>query len=199
VLKSFLNNNDVGMSSINPSFLKKLEQHFSVLGWKPNTKSVYFRTLRSTINKAIIDRYLIKDKNPFNSYSISHMKNETVKRAISQQDIKNLEAQDTENPKERMAQNYFMFSYYCSGINFMDFAKIKVSQVSTLEGNTFLVYFRSKSKKLMNIQLVPQALAIFKRYSMDKEKDDYLFTVLDKETHIEPKTVYNRIYNIQGK
>ena len=196
VLKTFLAKKDVSLSSVNPSFLKKLEQHFNVLRWKPNTMSFYFRSLRSTINKAIVDDYLIKDKNPFNRYSISHLKNETIKRAISQSDIKKLEALKIEDPKEKLAQDYFMFSYYCSGINFMDFAKIKVSQVSTLEGNTFLVYFRSKSKKLMNIQLVPQALAIFERYGMDKEKDDYLFTVLDKETHIEPKTIYNRIYKV---
>jgi site-specific recombinase XerD len=196
VLKSFLNKNDVGMSSINPAFLKKLEQHFSVLGWKPNTMSVYFRTLRSTINRAIVDGFLVKDKNPFNSYSISHLKNETAKRAISQKDIKILEALETANEKERLAQDYFLFSYYCSGINFMDFAKFKVSQIHTLDGKSFLSYFRSKSKKLMNIQLVPQALEIIERYVANKENDDYLFPVLDKEIHKLPKTIFNRIEKV---
>ena len=196
VLKIFLNKKDVGISSINPAFLKKLEQHFNVLGWKPNTMSVYFRTLRSSINKAIVDGYLIKDKNPFNSYSISHLKNETAKRAISQQHIKILEALETANPKERLAQDYFLFSYYCSGINFMDFAKFKVSQIHILEGKSFLSYFRSKSKKLMNIQLVPQASEIIERYVTNKENDDYLFPVLDKEIHKLPKTIANRIEKV---
>ena len=71
--------------------------------------------------------------------------NETIKRAISKSGIKNFETLKIEDPKEKLAQDYFMFSYYCSGINFMDFAKIKVSQVSTLEGDTFLTYFRSLS------------------------------------------------------
>jgi hypothetical protein len=122
-----------------------------------------------------------------------YLMNETEKRAINQSDIEKLEALKIEETKEKLAQDYFMFSYCCSSINFMDFAKIKVSQVSTLEGKTFLTYFRSKSKKLKNIQLIPKALTIFKSYSIDKEKDDYLFAVLDKETHIEPKTIYNRI------
>ncbi len=92
VLKKFLRNKDISITSVDPAFLKKLEQHFRVLGWKPNTMSVYLRTLRSTINKSIVDGYLNKDKNPFNTYSISHLKNETVKRAISQIEVKKLEA-----------------------------------------------------------------------------------------------------------
>ncbi|WP_341228405.1 site-specific integrase [uncultured Arcticibacterium sp.] len=196
VLTIFLKKKDISLTSITPSFLKKLEQHFRVLGWKPNTMSVYFRTLRSTINKAIVDGYLNKDKNPFTNYSISHLKNETDKRAISQTEVKKLEALEITHPKEKLAQDFFMFSYYCSGMNFMDFAKIEVSQVYTIEGKSFLSYTRSKTKKLLNVQLVPQALDIFQRYNEYKESNDYIFPVLDKARHIEPKSIANRIQKV---
>ncbi len=196
VLDKFLGGTDVGITSVTPSFLKRLEQNFNVIGWKPNTMSVYFRTLRATINKAIIDGCFPKSKNPFESYSISHLKNETIKRAISQKDVKKLEALECEDSKEKLAQDFFMFSYYCSGINFMDFAKIKVSQIQNQENKSFLTYFRSKSKKLMNVQLVPQAQAIANYYSEGKTDEDYLFSVLDLLKHDTPKKIANRIFKV---
>ncbi len=75
----------------------------------------------------------------------------------------------------------------------MDFAKLKVSQVNALGDKFFLSYFRSKSKKLMNIQLVPQALEIFMLYSYNKGQDDFLFPILLKGQHEKPKTIHNRI------
>jgi site-specific recombinase XerD len=196
VLKTFLIGKDVSLSFVDTAFLKKLEQHFNVLGFKPNTMSVYFRTLRATINKAIKDKFIDKAKNPFNDYSISHLKNETVKRAITQSQIKKIESLMLKDPKQQLAQDYFMFSYYCSGMNFKDFAHLKLSNIEDNGGNAFVIYTRSKTQKLMSIQLVPQVLEIISRYNSYKEEDDYIFPVLDRRVHIKPISIDNRIKKV---
>jgi site-specific recombinase XerD len=196
VLKTFLICKDVSLSFVDTAFLKKLEQHFNVLGFKPNTMSVYFRTLRATINKAIKDKFIDKAKNPFNDYSISHLKNETVKRAITQSQIKKIESLMLKDPKQQLAQDYFMFSYYCSGMNFKDFAHLKLSNIEDNGGNAFVIYKRSKTQKLMSIQLVPQVLEIISRYNSYKEEADYIFPVLDRRVHIKPISIDNRIKKV---
>ena len=196
VLKIFLKNKDVSIRVVDTAFLKKLEQHFNLNGFKPNTMSVYFRTLRATINKAIIDKYVSKEKNPFSEYSIAHLKNETAKRAISKVEMKNIESLKLDNPKQRLAQDFFLFSYYCSGMNFKDFAHLKFSNLEKQGDNDFIIYTRSKTQKLMSIQLVPQALEIIERYALHKSTDDYIFPILDKDVHQKPITIDNRIKKV---
>lgn len=196
VLKIFLNNKDVTLTSIDTAFLKKLEQHFNLRSYKPNTMSVYFRTLRATLNKAIKDKYLNKVQNPFTDYSIAHLKNETVKRAITRDEIKRIEKLEVNDPKQQLAQDFFMFSYYCSGMNFKDFAQLKLKNVEKIDKNMFVIYTRSKTKKLMSVQLVPQALEIINRYKPHKGDQDYIFPILYKDTHISPITIDNRIKKV---
>lgn len=197
VLTSAYPGKEIFFNELTPSFLRKLEQYFNERSFNPNTQGVYFRTLRSTVNKAIMEDLLNAESNPFKKYSISHLKNETEKKAITQAEIKKIEALEVSNDKYlQLAQDFFMFSYYCSGINFIDFAQLKWLNISIRNDNYHLHYVRSKTKKGISVQLNYQAKAILFKYGDISLKDVYIFPVLDAKRHHTPVSISNRVQKI---
>ena len=196
VMKTFIGDNDLTLTNILPSTLKKLEQSFLIKNFKGNTMNLYFRTLRATLKRAIIDGLIEEEKNPFNKFNFSHMKNETAKRSISRKEIKEFEALEISGDRiKKLAQDFFMWSYYTHGQNFKDFAELKGENIQIKEGKYIMIYFRSKTKKIFTIQLLPQAIEILYRYYSGDSKQ-FIFPILDNKTHISPVTINNRIKKV---
>ncbi|WP_255077679.1 site-specific integrase [Lacihabitans sp. CCS-44] len=195
VLKLYLGDRKLQFTDIKKSFLTKFEQHLKTEGLNPNTMSVYFRTLRATINKAIDQEILGKGENPFSDYSISHLKNETEKRAISKEDVRKIEnIPTTANTKLSLAQDFFMFSYYSSGTNFQDVALMKWKNLKIVQEDIIMDYLRSKTGKKMTIKLPPKAVDIINKYkSLTYGPENYIFPFLDSQRHIKPMTIANRL------
>ena len=53
----------------------------------------------------------------------------TRKRALSMNEIKRIEDFKSDNPQLNWARDLFMFSFYCMGMNFVDMANLKVSDI----------------------------------------------------------------------
>jgi integrase len=195
VMKRFMGDKKLAFTDIKKSFLQKFEQHLKSEGLIPNTMSVYFRTLRATINKAIDQEILGKEENPFSDYSISHLKNETEKRAISKEDIRKIEnISTTPNSQLSLAQDFFMFSYYSSGTNFKDVALLKWKNLRFEQDGITMEYVRSKTGKKMTIPLPPKAVDIVNKYkNLTYGSENYIFLFLDKDVHIKPMTIDNRL------
>ncbi|OYU93939.1 MAG: hypothetical protein CFE21_18290 [Bacteroidetes bacterium B1(2017)] len=195
VLKLYMGDKKLAFTDIKKSYLTKFEQHLKSEGLNPNTMSVYFRTLRATINKAIDQEILGKGENPFTEYSISHLKNETEKRAISKEDVKKIEGIITaQNTPLSLAQDFFMFSYYSSGTNFKDVALLKWKNLTIVPEDIIMVYVRSKTGKKITVKLPPKAVDIIHKYkSLTYGPENYIFPFLDSQRHIKPMTIANRL------
>ena len=89
------------------------------------------------------------------------------------------------------SQQYFLFSYYARGMNFIDMAKLKLKE--NLLGNE-LSYTRSKNKRRYTYPLHSKALAILHdfRLSEIKSNDGYIFPILHSY-HDTPKKIDARI------
>ena len=61
---------------------------------------------------------------------------------------------------ERLAIDVFTFSYLCAGINFIDIAKLKYSNIQDNQ----IVYNREKTKKLIIVPLQERAKQIIEKY-----------------------------------
>jgi site-specific recombinase XerD len=192
-LKKFTKNKDLKFSDVSTFFLRGLEQDFKTRGFKGNTMGIYFRTLRAVYNKAVKDGYARKDNSPFNDYTISHLKNKTQKRAIAKADVKKIQALSFEEESSSFhAKNFFLFSYYCSGINFLDVAKLTTENFTVMGEKVFLNYTRSKTKKNFVVQLTPDAASIYTYYKSNRYSD-YVFPFLDSEKHKSPEGIFNRL------
>lgn len=195
VLSLFRNGMDLYFSDINLPFLKRFEQNFRERGLTENSISVYMRGIRAVFNKALAEGYIKADIYPFHAYKVSKLKTDTAKRAITLEQMRAI-ADFRPEMSSRLfrSQQLFMFSYYCRGINFTDMALLRWSNIV----NDRLVYFRAKTGKRFSIGLLEPAKAILATYEKltKHSSEDYIFPILDAETHITPMQIDNRIEKV---
>lgn len=142
----------------------------------PNTISKHLRCLRAILNKAISEKLMKPEDNPFHTYKIREIK--VVKEKLSANEIKALEDVDlAEYSLPWHARNAFLLSFYCAGIRAGDVIQLRWNNI-TPEGR--LVYRMGKNSKLKDVLLVPQAKAILEKYAKEGIKpNDYIFPYLD--------------------
>ena len=191
-ISKFRNERDLSFTDIDNSFLKKFEQMFLEREVTGNSISVHMRTIRSIFNKAISEGYCKKESYPFDEYKISKLQTTTIKRALTkEQMLKIMNLKLESNSKFITPKNIFLFSYYNRGMNFKDMAMLKWSDIK--EGR--MTYARAKTGKVYNIGILKPAIEIlnyYKKITGDK-KDNYVFPFLNKEKHITPMQIDNRI------
>lgn len=120
------------------------EQNLSV-----STISTRIRHLQAVSNLAITKHPIKSDCYSFHSYKISKLNKQTEKRALNKQDILKIIQYKGTFPMEYLAIDIFIFSYLNAGINFIDIAKLKYSNI--IENH--LNQNREKTKKLIIILL----------------------------------------------
>lgn len=162
---------DILFSDIDITWLKHYETWLRNKGLAPNSIGVRFRTLRAIYNRAIEENIVKQEYYPFRAYKVSKLHEETIKRAITKSDLKNIIDYKTDNSNIQLAINVFYFSYLCAGINFTDVAYLTRNNLI----DNRLVYSRKKTKKLIKIPLQDEALKIIEKYNLS---DSYLFPIL---------------------
>jgi len=190
-LKNFHDSEKLAFHEIDYAFLSKYKHHLRKKGVTDNSISVYMRTLRSLFNKAINQNICKQEYYPFKTYKISNLDNETMPRAISKEDIKRLKDY-TPNPnsKEELSQHLFLFSYYTRGMNFIDMALLKWSNI---HGDR-IKYIRSKTGKPHSIKILEPVRNILDYYQQMNTHNEYIFPILD-ERYDTPKKIKNRVKN----
>jgi integrase len=195
-LKIFINNKDITFSQLDYNFLIKFENHQKAKGITDNGMSVRFRTIRALFNSAIVEKYVKRDLYPFDKFKISErFSTKTQKRAITKIEVKKIEAIKLDDRSAAYeAQQYFLFSFYGQGINFVDIAHLKWSNL--IDGRIY--YKRAKTGNELSFTLPEPAKAIVEywRPITQKSKDDYIFPVLNKAIHLSPTQQYNRIHKV---
>ena len=195
-VKSFNNEKDITFSQLDYNFLIKLENHFKAKGTTDTAMSVRFRTIRALFNSAVAENYVKKDLYPFDKFKISERFNiKTQKRAITKDDIKKIEAVVLDKKLAAFeAQQYFLFSYYGQGINFVDIANLKWSNL--INGRIF--YKRAKTGNELSFKLPQPALAIIEywRPVTQRSNSAYIFPILNEEKHLTPTQKHNRIHKV---
>lgn len=179
---------------IDTAFLNRYEGHLKSIGNSGNTINIKMRTLKATFNKAIKANIVKQDYYPFNDYNVSKLKEDTAKRSITKDEmlkIINFDVFTISNRPQSLMQfskDLFLFSYFGCGINMIDIAYLKKSNVF----DDRVVYKRHKTGKRISFMLQPYAKEIICRY---QDLDDkYLFPILDDSTH---KTVEQQIRRIK--
>jgi site-specific recombinase XerD len=191
---AFRGNQNFDFSDVTVSFLNKFEQSFREKKFKDTSISCYMRTLRSLFNKAIASGEIDRDIYPFNEYKITKFKMNTIKRAISREDMRKIEELQIESGTRLFhSRNYFLFSFYNSGINFSDIASLTWKNIS----DERLSYKRMKTGRNYNIAILKPAqdiLMFYKECMIDEQ--DYIFPILSKARHLTETSRKNRIHKI---
>jgi len=154
-----------------------------------NSISVYMRTLRALINKAIKEKQCPPEAYPFKEYSISKLKNEPSRKALTKEEIRKIiDFVPDPNTKQELTKHVFLFSFYTRGMNFNDIAKLQCSNIS----NGRVEYIRSKTGKRFSIKISPPVQEILDFYHTFNPSSEYIFPILD-ESYQTPEQIKNRI------
>jgi integrase/recombinase XerD len=180
-LKIFLKEKDYLFNKIDAALLRNYEDFLKSRECAVTTRSVYFRTFRTLWNIAIRDNHCPKDHYPFKDFDFSVYNNpRTKKRAITRSQINAIEEYTIDPQIDTLinSRNYFLFSFYCRGINFTDLAELKWTNIKNGELN----YVRRKTKEEFNFKIHPGAQAILSYYKNLKANSDagYIFPILYK-------------------
>lgn len=199
-LVNYTGKQELSFYDLNFQFLTLWEEWILKRGVSLNSCFVFMRTLKTLVNNArkegIVDEFF----NPYKDVSfLKYRKINPRKRAISKFDIDNLKAlkfdPETSLFKTRL---YYLFSYYCRGINFRDMAFLKWSDIT----DNCIRYERLKTKKVYIIRLEPEPLEIlnhFKKFQTGKHS--FIFPILNEihETPIQQDTRIKKIQKVVNK
>lgn len=195
-LERFTKINQLQFVDIDVPFLNKYETHLRSIGNKNNSISIKMRTLKAVYNKAVKDNIIKKDYYPFNEYHVSKLKDSTPKRSILKEDIQKIISLDVQTISKRpqsllqFSKDLFLFSYLGCGINMVDMAHLKRSNIVS----TRIVYKRHKTGKQISFLLQPYALEIIQRY--ENGNNDYIFPILDDSIHTTAEQQFRRIKKV---
>lgn len=191
----FFNRKSFTYEDINYGSIKRFEEFCAMNGNMPNTIFLYLRTLKTAINNGIKEGRITEKYDPFKEISFAKYRRiKTRKRAISREELHKIE-QVVFKPEESKyhSLNYFLFSYYTGGMNFIDLACLKWENIS----NNHLSYIRKKTNEIINVPLLVPAKKILDTYRMVNpgNQSHYIFPILN-ETHSKPTTISNRLHKV---
>lgn len=175
VLKTYHEKPLLHFAALTYSYLMKFEIHHLSKGNNRNGLAVYMRTIRALFNKAIKKGVIEKTLYPFSEYKIKTMP--TEKRALDVELFsKIIQCHIEQNEPGFHARNYFICSYMMYGMNFMDMAHLKISDIK--DGR--IQYRRRKTNKLFDIKISPQLKYILNYYIQNNRNSGYVFPILKR-------------------
>ena len=177
-ISTFRKGKALAFSDITPGFLARYEDCFYERG--------------VSMNSARKDGVIKEEFNPFKDISFSKFRRiRTKKRAISKEEIKKLaKLKIKDNTRLINARNYFLFSFYNRGINFIDMAFLKWEDIK----HDRLNYTRKKTKESFTIELLPPAKKILDHYKplTFEGNNSFIFPILS-HSYKTPQSINNRL------
>ena len=201
-LKKFRNNKDLLFADLTVTFLKDFERHMRK-NLSVTSIGIYMRSLRTIYNRAIDKSIVGQNDYPFRQYKIPS--EGAMKRALTKQQVLNIYNYEAlPHSSEWFAQNYWLLSYLCQGMNFTDIAFLKNENIYDGRIN----YIRRKTKrtaksvKLLSIKITPPVAEIIQnlRNPTSIKPGDFVFPILDGSMDaIRQKAAINQFVKITNK
>ena len=190
----FRNNQDITLQEINAEEMQSYEAYLkNVAKVCANTSSFYFRILRATYNKAVEKGFIpAPQQNPFKNVYTGIAK--TKKRAIPTASVSQIKHLNTINgthgankltPKQELARDAFLMSFYLRGISFIDLAHLRKSDLK----DGYVSYIRSKTGQRISIRWEKDMQNIVDKYQAETASSPYLFPFLSSETKRKNRTI----------
>ncbi|WP_256014236.1 site-specific integrase [Desertivirga xinjiangensis] len=182
------------LTDVNVKFLEAYEVWLRTQKKNKDTSiSVRLRTIQRAINLAIADKLFKAENYPFGEkkYSVNRRLNhKTRKRAVSIDLISKVKRLAVEDGSAlHLAKNIFLFSFYTRGMNFVDIASLKWSDIEDNE----IHYIRRKTGQPFDIPVNQHAQVIIDFYKTHyQNKSSYIFPIYNDLIHRTLKQKYTR-------
>ncbi|TGD57522.1 site-specific integrase [Flavobacterium humi] len=184
----FTNTRNLRFNDITVTFLEKYEVHLRERGNNDGGIAVKMRQIRALYNDALNREIAKEEFYPFKKYKISKLKGKATKRALTIDEVKKfLKINISEYPHLQNSFNYFIFSYYCRGMNFIDLMKLKWSNV---QGEN-IFYTRSKTNRQFVIKVLDPVSKVLDYYKNIRANSKHIFPIVINE-NMTPTQLENR-------
>lgn len=178
-LKLFADGKDIFFYEISKEFINRYANWLKHLNISDSTESFYLRNLRTVLNKAHDNGLIGSTSGWFQEVNTSIGHSTKISDGKLNRDlmlrIENLDLSGNKN--EALVRDMFMFGFYCGGMELIDLANLKYSNLK--EG--MLIYHRRLKGLERKVALGEQAMKIIERYKGESNK--YLFPLLSKSEY----------------
>ncbi len=179
-------------SELNPRRLQDLERMLRDDGGTDGGVAAVMRVLRVVLRSAVREGLMALDHYPFETpfrsgYSVKGLRSPHRSRAMSDEDLGRMRAFPFDKaPHLATSVRAFLFSYYASGMNFRDLARLTRENI---QGDR-LVFTRGKTGVPVDLLLLPAQRAILDEVA--GHGGPYLFPFLGAE-HVTEAQQWNRL------
>ncbi|MDR2948537.1 MAG: site-specific integrase [Prevotella sp.] len=189
--------NKILFADINYKYVTKFYDEQRKLGRKDNGIRVNLSALRSLLNRAIKDGVGSPETYPFSFqygtytgkeiFKITALtKEKTRKRFIPEDFLRKFYEYEFSSISHIRTKALFFFSFFCGGINYIDMAQIKHSDIKhgfSRDGKSikYFTYKRSKTGEFIEIQInndIQRQIDILSDITLGKPAKDYLLPII---------------------
>ncbi|KVV14603.1 site-specific integrase [Flavobacterium sp. TAB 87] len=160
-IKIKFNADDLEFSELNLEFIKDFEFFLrTVRNCSNNTTLKYIANFKKIVIRALDKEIIIKD--PFKNFKSK--KTKIFKNPLTTQELYELERHYFTTDRLNIVRDVFVFQCY-TGLAYIDAYQLKKTDIKKgIDGELWIMSERQKSGSKTNIPLLPQALALTKKY-----------------------------------
>ena len=145
--------------ALTPAFLRRYESHLvSHHGNSVNTVATNLATLKTVVRRAVAEGLVDHGRNPFALHTIKTEPTSPVRLTLAE--VHALAAVDLAGSPLAVARDAFLLQFYSGGARFSDVLGLRWGSV----GERTVGYVASKTKKPVEVPLVPHAADVLARY-----------------------------------
>lgn len=175
---------DLKFTDITPAFLKDFEDYMLKNEKSITTVAIYLRNLRMIYNLAIEEGLAKKENYPFGAlrkkkYEIPTAHN--PKKALNEKTIKRIIEYNPLSEEQRMAKDFWLFSFMCNGMNFTDICHLKRAD---FKDNHFVFERKKTARRNRKIKIVvilnDFTRKVIKDWGGKNDESDFVFPFINE-------------------
>lgn len=172
--------NNVRFDAITPDWLRKYDKFLLSEGKSRATISMHMRTLRAIINEAKRCGIVRENNYPFGKGRFEIQEGDGRKLALTLDQIGRIATFENGSQATVKYRDYWLFLYFCNGMNVADFIQLKYSNI--IDGEICFIRQKTKhtAKKQKEIRaiIIPQVQAIIEKWGNPPTPENYIFPIL---------------------
>ncbi len=173
----------LAFEDVTPEFLEGYERYMLANNLSRAYIAINLRNLKTIYNEAIEAGYVKQETYPFKKFKIK--KGNNTKKALTIEQLKQLKYHKAETLAQQKALDFWLFSFYCSGINMIDICRLQFKHIE----NNRIVFTRKKtdhsttSSKTIRLAITPEIQQIIDSYcNSNRQPDSFIFNILPHGT-----------------
>ena len=186
---------DISFRKLTPEFMVKFKEYYEIKGNQPGSISIYMRTIRAVVNRAIFEKKASRKDYPFSDSEVEIPTGIPSRHALSKEEFISFKSVALEDKQLIESRDYFLWSFYCRGMNFADMAELKVRNITREGDHYILTYYRKKTMRKKHpkpivMEIMPQIEYLVIKFWENRLPDEYLFPILKPD--MEPAQMYEK-------